>query len=335
MLLLRLGKRRRRRSVRGHTSQHQAAWQRAAVSAPWAARRDLKMATYSGGVVVVAGFSGRRHSDCWWSGDGREWACWLRDQDAPFQRRFQHALYTDGAGGLCVAGGEAPGWRGLNDIWRLGPEQGQWARLEEAAPWRARCDFVALALEDAGAVLVAGGASGQRLLDDVVWCGKAGAAPHRERAPWGARRGLCAVALSGNRVLVFGGRRGDGAACSDVWCWAAGRWQPCGEASWPARSGAAACRRPPSGATGEAVVLTGGLSPEGGALQDTWILDIEPCAASVPDARAWRCECPHAPFPARSRHALAWSPRLPGFILAGGMSDDGRFLSDVWTCMLE
>lgn len=279
----------------------------------------------------MAGFSGRRHSDCWWSADGHSWTCWLQDQDAPFQRRFQHALYADNAGGICIAGGEAPGWRALNDVWRFEPSQNRWTRMEDAAPWKVRCDFGMAELDD-GSVVVTGGVNGPRILDDVVWMDKAGV--RRQKAPWGARRGLCAVALSRARVLIFAGRRGDGASCRDVWCWVAGEWRCCGEAPWPSRSNAAACLMPLTGSTCEAVVLSGGLSPTGQALQDIWILSIEPSAASVPDARAWRCDCPCLPLAARSRHAIAWSPGLPGLVLAGGLATGGRLLSDTWTCIL-
>ncbi|CAK0829499.1 unnamed protein product, partial [Prorocentrum cordatum] len=113
-----------------------------------------------GGVALVGGFSARRHSDCWWTEDGAGWTAWTRDEGAPFARRVQHALFGGPGGAVWLAGGQGPGWRALNDLWRLGAE-GQWHRVAEASAWKPRFDFGAAELGD-GRMLVTGGGSGQQ-----------------------------------------------------------------------------------------------------------------------------------------------------------------------------
>jgi len=330
-------------------------WQLAVAQASWGARTDLRLATCNAGVVLLAGYSGRRHSDCWWTADGRSWCCWLRDEDAQFSRRIQHSLVSR-PDGVLLAGGQTAGWRVVNDVWHLSPSgdcrkvagvSSQKERpgsktdgpVEAAAPWRPRSDFGMVELDD-GTIMVAGGANGRRVLDDVVWATsyEPNAKIRKEAAPWGPRRGLCAVALPHSRAIVFGGASGDGRLTRDVWCWASGKWHSLGEAPWEARTAAAACIVPAQGSRGAQVVVCGGLgaSLEGNAKQralaDVWCLEVGDDPGFVPNNDDWRRPCDSEAFPARSGHGLAWSPSANCLVVAGGVATDGRFLGDAWVC---
>ncbi|CAK0829498.1 unnamed protein product, partial [Prorocentrum cordatum] len=82
-----------------------------------------------------------------------------RDEGAPFARRVQHALFGGPGGAVWLAGGQGPGWRALNDLWRLGAEAR--GRGAMASAWKPRFDFGAAELGD-GRMLVTGGGSGQQ-----------------------------------------------------------------------------------------------------------------------------------------------------------------------------
>lgn len=279
----------------------------------WAARVDAAVTPFKGGVLLVGGFSSRRHSDTWWT-DGREWKCCSRDADAPFPRRMQHGLCCTGDGVL-MTGGQTAGWRLLNDVWCL--RDGQWQQLSEAAPWKPRNDFAVASLSDSS-LLVSGGASGQRVLDDVYWLCDISDKDQSAKtpAPWGARRSHHMVALPGGRVLVFGGVDESGRFQRDMWLGENKSWSRLEDVPWQPRSHSACCT------VGSDVLLSGGVS-EHGMLADIWCLETSA-------GYRWRCETSQAPFGPRAKHVMAFAEGTRTLLVAAGVSPQGHFLADTW-----
>lgn len=193
-----------------------------------------------------------------------------------------------------------------------------------------------MALLDDGSQLVTGGVNGKRTLDDLFVCTPSALeAPLRQPAPWGPRRGHAAIALPRARCLILGGVDADGAPCQDVWLLASGHWLQLPDATWTPRSGmAACCAFLGEGNSADATVFVcGGTTATGEALADVWALDVaDPAVGEAPGRPAWRCVTARAPFCGRSRHALAWAAATRQLVLAGGVSAEGRYMADVWTC---
>mmetsp|Transcript_7965 Transcript_7965/g.17737 ORF Transcript_7965/g.17737 Transcript_7965/m.17737 type:complete len:372 (+) Transcript_7965:34-1149(+) len=307
--------------------------------APWAKRHDFSAAAFRGGVIVVGGYSGRRHNDCWWSTDGCQWNCVSAEEAAPWARRMKHSVIASSQG-VYVLGGEGAAWKALNDVWYLSAvDTDGWKQVSQAAPWAPRCSFAAVLregkdVENQEQVIVLGGAAGRNVLD-TLWTGspqqlglKKSAA---SKAPWGARRGQAAVALPNAHVLVMGGRNGTGAPLNDVWWSCDGeRWVQLSDAPWPPRcSTAVACIPQPDGSA--VLLLCGGLGAGGTLLGDTWSLRVDaPFSEEAFQKARWNCECETSPWNARAGHAMAWAADASLVLLMGGVTVSGTPLNDVW-----
>mmetsp|Transcript_74019 Transcript_74019/g.176187 ORF Transcript_74019/g.176187 Transcript_74019/m.176187 type:complete len:369 (-) Transcript_74019:13-1119(-) len=300
-------------------------------TAPWSKRHDFCAAPFRDGLVVLGGYSGRRHNDCWWSADGLQWTCLNADESVAWQRRMKHSIVAS-AEGVYLLGGEGPGWRALNDVWHLSAANGTWKMLKQAASWAPRsCGAAVLFEEDV--LLVLGGASGRKLLD-TIWMGSLSslddAKSKSSKAPWGARRGMAAVALPSSRALVMAGRDSSGTPHNDVWYFCDGEWFSLGNAPWSQRCSAATCCIP-SAEGSSLVVFCGGLGAGGALLSDMWSLSV-PLNATADSLRAslWKCECEVAPWSARAGHAVAWAAAAGRLLLMGGVTLEGSPLNDVW-----
>ena len=211
----------------------------------------------------------------------------------------------------------------LNDLWVYDLTADSWTRLApKGAVPPARADHVAAWIDGLGLV-VAGGRSGAKVLDDL-WAYDPNANAWRTLATTGprppARGGSCAAMRLDGRLWITGGRAANGTYIGDTWSYDPGpsTWtkQTILGAGPGARDGAA-CWWTSDGA----LALYGGRSATAPALADLWTLD------GAASGGAWSAR-DTAGLPARTRAAAGGSQAI---VAVGGLGADGQPRADVTT----
>jgi hypothetical protein len=209
----------------------------------------------------------------------------------------------------------------LNDLWVYDLTADSWTRLApKGAVPGARTDHVAAWIDGLGLVL-AGGRSGTKVLDDL-WAYDPNANAWRTLTTSGsrppARSGSCSTLSADGRLWITGGRAANGTYLGDTWSYDPGpsKWakQTVIGAGPEARDGAA-CWWTSDGA----LALYGGRSPAHPALADLWTLD------GAASGGAWS-EHDSAGLPARARAAAGGSQAI---VAVGGLGTDGKPRADV------
>jgi hypothetical protein len=210
----------------------------------------------------------------------------------------------------------------LNDLWVYDLTADSWTRLApKGAVPGARTDHVAAWIDGLGLV-VAGGRSGTKVVDDL-WAYDPNANAWRTLATTGsrppARSGSCSTVSSDGRLWISGGRAANGTYLGDTWSYDPGpsKWQrQAGLGGGPPARDGAACWWTSDGA----LALYGGRSASATALADLWTLDKADSLGS-----AWSAH-DAAGLPARARAAAGGSQAI---VAVGGLGTDGQPRADV------
>jgi len=209
----------------------------------------------------------------------------------------------------------------LNDLWVYDLTADSWTRLApKGVVPGARTDHVAAWIDGLGLV-VAGGRSGTKVLDDL-WAYDPNANAWRTLTTSGsrppARSGSCATVSPDGRLWISGGRAANGTYLGDTWSYDPGpsKWakQPITGAGPAGRDGAA-CWWTSDGA----LALYGGRSATAPALADLWTLD------GAASGGGWS-EHDAAGLPPRARAAAGGSQAI---VAVGGLGTDDQPRADV------
>ncbi len=210
----------------------------------------------------------------------------------------------------------------LNDLWAYDLTADGWTRLApKGALPAARADHVAAWIDGLGLV-VAGGRSGSKVLDDL-WAYDPSANAWRTLATSGPRpaafAGSCAVVTPDGRLWITGGRTTGGTYVAATWAYDPGpsTWTKqivLGGNPQPAPRDGAACWWTSDGA----LAVYGGRSAAAPALGDLWTFD------NAAKGGTWT---PHgsAPLPPRARAAVGGSNAI---VAVGGLGADGKPRAD-------
>lgn len=297
----------------------------------------------TGGTIGTGGITG--------TGGNTTITGWINRTPSPLplswpEVRSEHAMAYDVARNKVVMYG---GWRGsgnyrLDETWEWDGTAGTWTnRTPSPRPstWPLATVGSAIAYDGHGGVFMFGGfASGLAWLNGAwEWKGATGTwtnlTPASIPALWPASRAWYGMAYDSGRdtVMIAGGSSSNSSSVRDIWDWngALDAWTNRTPAtippSWPAARGG-------YGLTFDAgrgkIVLFGGVTPDGGLLQDTWEWNGTDGTWTNRTPSTLPLSWPQA----REVTAMAYDPRTGRVVLFGG--DIGRSggvlatLQDTW-----
>ena len=336
----------------------------ATLDAPWLGRGSFSTVVHNGkmylmgGVAEIGGESGEL-KDVWTSTDGTIWAELNRQEETTgaglWSARASFGLFSLNGNMFLIGGAhfimEADGTRGLNflnDVWASSDgmiwRKQDAGEMEGAAPWSARGSFATVMHQNR--VFIMGGlveltATGGGTAVNDVW--SSGNGQNWEKvgdASWSARM-ASAVVSHKDKLFLFGGKSFTNPNLRDVWSSEDGRtWTQVDanggaegkNAPWGGRSSHVAF------SDGERMYVAGGTAVEGTGA-NTKISSFNDVWASS-DGRTWtqvdadnKSGSKNAPWHSRTDFSVQVHDNR--VYLMGGVSSDGKFLSDVWSSVDE